>query len=236
MFDRNSSGSRIVAGLMTRTDRGRSQRIHRLAIVLFFLLTSGCAHYRSTQSGFLTDYSQIEKDRFHLNHGVGVQRAKTHYATSEQYRSIDSFYIEPTQWLVDPKSRAGKDSKRRDPLVSKLGAELHDQLGQVKPIVEVPGPHTATIRSAITTVRLSRPLLNLVLTATLWTPVAIGPIFFGGAAIEVEAIGPNGRQIAAVSTASSGGLIDFRGYYSKSGHALKALRRNVKEFKEALID
>ena len=236
MFDRNSSGSRIVAGSVPRTDRDRPQNIHRLTIAFLFLVTSGCAHYRPTQSGFLTDYSQLEKDRFRLNKGVGIQRAKSHYATSEDYRSIDSFYIEPARWLVDPESRAGKDSKRRDPLVSKLGAELHDQLGQIKPIVEVPGPHTATIRSAITTVRLSRPLLNLVLTATLWTPVAIGPIFSGGAAIEAEAIGPDGRQIAAVSTASSGGLIDIRGYYTKSGHALKALRRNVNDFKKALID
>jgi len=207
----------------------------RLVLMLALLASSGCAHYRTTETGFLGDYSRLKKDPFHVNHALGLQRAKTHDATPGAACAIDSFYIEPVRWLVDPESRAAKDSRRRDDLCLKLDEALRDQLGELRPIVDRPGPRTATIRSAITTVRLSRPVVNALLTATYFTPLGmIGPVFFGGGAIEAEAIGPDGRQIAAVTSASSGGWLDVVGFYTKSGHARKAMRRNAKELREAL--
>jgi len=209
-------------------------RFSTVLALLFVSAFSGCSHYRPTESGYLTDYSQLRRDPFHLNFGIGTQVADSRPSTPEALHSIDSFYIEPAAWLVDPRSRAGKATSVREPLLARLDEELREQLGQIKPIVETPGPNSARVRSAITTVRLSRPLVNLGLTATLFSPIPIGPIFFGGGAIEAEALSPDGHQMAAVSTASSGGLIDFVGYYWKSGHARKSLHRNVKELKEAL--
>jgi len=195
---------------------------------------AGCKHYRPTETGFLSDYSQLVKDPIHLNHAIGFQRAMTHDATHEAVCQVDSFYIEPVQWRVDPETRGGKDPERQAILTSKLEQALIEQLSTIKPIVPQPGPKTATIRSAITTVRYSRPFTNLMLTATLFTPVGIGPVFFGGGAIEAEAIGPDGRQMAAVTSASSGGWFDIIGFYTKAGHAKKAMWRDAKELRQAL--
>ena len=205
-----------------------------LAILLVLLLSPGCRHYRPTESGFLSDYSHLEKDPFHINRGIGWQRTKTRYATTQEMAAIDSFYIEPSQWRIDEKSRAGGNAWRKQMLTDKYHESLRDELSQVRPIVDQPGPRTATVRSAITNVRLSRPLVNVALTATLFTPFGVGPIFFGGGVTEAEVISHDGRQIAAVSSGSTGGFIDVVGYYSRSGHARKAMKRNSRELYQAL--
>ena len=169
-----------------------------------------------------------------MNRGIGLQRAETFEAAPIDLSKIDSYTIEPVQWLVDPASRGGKSPERRDWLCSVLQAELRDQLGATKPVVDHPGPRTARVRAAITVVRLSRPVSNVVLTATLISPYGIGPIFFGGGAVEAEVIGPDGRQIAAISTASSGGWFDLAGYYTRSNHAKKAMKRCAGELVEAV--
>ncbi len=194
----------------------------------------GCASYRPTQTGFLTNYAAMTPDRFHLNRGIGLQRAETFEAAPEDLSRIDSYYIEPVRWLVDPESRGGKSPERRDWLCKILDQELRDQLGASKPIVDQPGPHTARVKSAITVVRLSRPVTNVFLTATLISPYGIGPMFFGGGAVEAEVIGPDGHQVAAISSASGGGWLDVLGYYTRSDHAKKAMKRCVRELSEAV--
>jgi len=194
----------------------------------------GCASYRPTETGFLSNYAAMTPDRFHVNRGIGLQRAETFKAAPEDFTSIDSFYIEPVRWLVDPESRGGKSPERRDWLCKILDQELRDQLAASKPIVDQPGPHTARVRSAITVVRLARPVSNVLLTATLISPYGIGPVFFGGGAVEAEVIGPDGRQVAAVSSSSGGGWLDILGYYTRSNHAKKAMNRCVRELAEAV--
>jgi hypothetical protein len=206
-----------------------------MALIVVGLASTGCSFSRPTRTGYLSDYAQLAPDRFHINPGIGPQRAETRHASPGDLDQIDSFYLEPTQWLIDSETRAGKSPERREALVARLQQELRDQLGAIRPIVPSPGPRTATIRTAITRVRLGRPIANLALTATFFTPIPIGPIFSGGASLEAEAVAPDGRQLAAVSSVSSGGVIDLVGLYSKSRHASQAMKRNVKEFKEALI-
>lgn len=221
---------------MSRAQRSRSRTTLRTSALLALIAFSGCAQYQTTESGYLSDYKQLEKDPMHFNWAGGFQRAKTHYATSEDYREIDSFYIEPVKWMVDPESRAGKYTQNHDFLKGWLDKQIRRELSQLKPIVDVPGPKTATVRSAITTVRLSRPYANLLLSATYFSPIKVGAVFFGGAAMEAEVIGPDGRQIAAVTAASSGGLTDIIGFYTRTGHAVKALRRDAHELKQAILD
>ncbi len=194
----------------------------------------GCATYRPTQSGFLSSYAALTPDRFHLNRGIGLQRADTFEAAPVELAQIDSYYIEPVEWRVDPRSRGGKSLSRRDWLCASLHDDLRQQLGTTKPIVDQPGPRTARVRAAITVVRLSRPVTNVVLTATMISPYGIGPVFFGGATVEAEVIRPDGQQIAAVSTSSGGGWLDLTGYYTRSGHARKALSRCSEELLQAV--
>jgi Protein of unknown function (DUF3313) len=224
-----------ATGACPGPSNGRAARRRACLIALLLAATStGCASYRPTQSGYLSDYSLLQKDPIHLNYGLGPQRNNSHNASAEEASRVDSYYIEPVQWLVSEQSRAGGDPKRQQVLTSTLEAQLKEQLGTLKPIVDEPGPNTARVRAAITDVRLSRPLLNAAMMATLITPVFIGPIFNGGGFVEAEVIGPDGRQLSAITCASGGGPIDLFGYYTKAGHAKKAMRRSAKELRETL--
>jgi hypothetical protein len=202
-----------------------------LGLVVF---CPGCASYRPTQSGYLSDYTQLQKDPIHLNYGLGRERALSHNVSPTNSSAIDSYYIEPVVWMVDESSRAGGDPKRKESLTSSLDQALREQLGKLKPIVDTPGPRTAKVRSAITRVELSRPYLNLALLATFITPVWIGPMFNGGGFVEAEVIGPDGKQISAVTVASAGGPLDLFGYYSRARHARKAMQRAAWELRETL--
>ena len=213
--------------------RGRAVR-RCLGLIALMLAGTGCSSYQPTQTGYLSDYSRLQKDPVHLNYGLGLERNKSHEALLEEVNEVDSFYVEPVQWLVSEDSRAGGNPDRQAYLTSALEEQLKEELGALKPIVDQPGPNTARVRSAITDVKLSRPLLNAAILATVITPVIIGPIFHGGGFVEAEVIGPDGRQIAAISCASGGGPIDVVGYFIKSGHAKKAMRRSAKELRETL--
>ena len=194
----------------------------------------GCVSHLPTESGFLSNYATLTPDRFHLNRGIGLQRAETFEVAAADIVLIDSYYIEPVEWRVDPQSRGGRSQARRDWLCRELDVALRQQLGATKPIVDRPGPRTARVRSAITMVELSRPVTNTILTATLISPYGIGPIFGGGGAVEAEVLAPDGRQIAAISSASTGGWFDLIGYYTRSDHARKAMARCAEELVEAV--
>ena len=210
------------------------RRATYLACLTLLIFSPGCASYRPGQSGYLSDYSQLQKDPIHLNYGLGLQRAQSHNASPEGTSQVDSYYIEPVRWMVDESSRGGGDPARQAYLTSALEAALKEQLGTLKPIVDEPGPNTARVRSAITSVMLSRPILNTALLATFVLPVGVGPIFNGGGLVEAEVVGPDGRQISAISCASGGGALDIFGYYMKSRHAKQAMRRSAKELRETL--
>lgn len=215
-------------------DRLHGWAARSLGLSTLMLATSGCAVNHPTKSGYLSSYAAMTPDRFHLNYGVGLQRAETFEAAAADLVEIDSYYIEPVAWRVDPHSRGGRSTERRDWLCRELAATLHEQLGQTKPVVDAPGPRTARVRAAITVVQLSRPVTNVILTATMISPYGIGPVFYGGGAVEAEVIAPDGRQIAAVTSASTGGWFDLLGYYARSDHARKAMKRCAGELAQAL--
>ncbi|WP_435009398.1 DUF3313 domain-containing protein [Tundrisphaera lichenicola] len=212
---------------------GRRAACHCVCL-LAILVINGCASYHPTRSGYLSDYSQLQKDPFHLNYGLGLERNQARNASPAEAARVDSYYIEPVQWLVSESSRGSGNLNRRQMLISALQDQLREQLGTLKPVVDQPGPNTARVRAAITDVKLSRPILNAAMLATVIAPVFIGPIFNGGGFVEAEVIGPDGRQLSAISCASGGGVLDVTGYYLKGGHARKAMRRAAKELRETL--
>ena len=211
---------------------------HRMAqmilIVLGLAASEGCTSYRPTETGFLGNYDTMTPDRFHVHRRIGIQRAETHQVAAADLVAINSFYVEPVEWRVDPTSRGGKSPTRRDWLCLELEVQLKKQLCATRPIVDRPGPNTARVRAAITMVELSRPVSNALLTATLISPFGVGPVFSGGGAVEAEVLAPDGRQIAAISGTSRGGFFDLIGYYTRSNHARKAMRRCAGELAEAV--
>jgi hypothetical protein len=198
------------------------------ACVLALALINGCAHVRPTESGYLTDYSKMVPERVRFHSMGGLQRLVSRPPTPEGLDGIESFYVEPVAWLVDPKTSAAADEDLRRRVTSAFEIDLKKQLGAIRPVVDAPGANTATVRAAITEVVRARPVTNVILTA-----VAV-PLANGGGTFEVEVVGPDHRQIAAVCSSSSGGALELLGYFSRSKQAADAARRAAAELKNAL--
>jgi hypothetical protein len=194
--------------------------------VPLLLFGSGCAQLNPTHTGYLSDYSQLQQKapkipiiRSHVIEAGG----------SGALDGIDSFVIEPVGWLAKDESPTLvlENSKRN--LSDKLRKSLVDELEKLLPVVDCPGPHTATVRAAVTQVAYARPILNSALSA-----VAV-PIFNGGGVVEAEVIGPDGKtQIAVVVAALPGRARDVLGFFTWQGHAEIAMRRSALELRTIL--
>lgn len=113
-----------------------------------------------TESGFLSDYSQ-------LHAGKGDQAKLVYVNPDVNWKQYTKIYIEPVQlWKSDdPDSKLGKLSKDdQQMLTSFLYTELNNELQKSYTIVSQPGPDTIVLRSAITEAHKSGPVRNLLTT------------------------------------------------------------------------
>lgn len=182
-----------------------------LAVVLS--TASGCVQMHPTKSGFLSDYSELtpvdKKDR------VRIKPIDTTALVA-----IDSFYIEPVQWLADDLGQPASSEKHMIAMLNAFRAALVEELEKIRPVVDEIGPQTAVVRAAITGVQEAKPFANLFLSVQI-----AGPVFNGGAAVEIEVLTAEGRQITAESAGFRGHDWDVIGYFWRPNHAKTALRK-----------
>jgi hypothetical protein len=197
-------------------------------VAMIAAVTSGCAANKPTRTGFLSDYSQLTPTDATFNWAGGLHEVMVHVPKLGDLDGIESFYIKPVTWLATEDDWLGQDVARRERVTAALDRSLRDKLGKIRPIVEQPGPRTATVTAAVTDIDSARPVTNAL------ASIVFGPISNGGASIEAEIRGPDGRQIAAVNGGSTGGGFDFIGYYTRSGHGKKAVGRLAGELSDAL--
>jgi hypothetical protein len=192
------------------------------------LLPTGCTQLNTTRTGYLSDYSQLQKqDESHsLLHPRIIEAGGSGLEAFGE--NIDSFLIEPVAWKVGDVAPGSKEESYQLNLSTQLRRALIDELRTVRKIVEFPGPHTATVRAAVTNVALARPILNTALSI-----VAV-PVFNGGGVVEAEVKAPDGRQIAVVVAALPGRATDVLGFFTWQGHAETAMRRSAAQLKSIL--
>ncbi len=65
------------------------------------------------------------------------------------------------------------------------------------------------------------------------TVIAI-PFSTGGATVEAEVVGPDGRQVAAIDYAREGGVLDIVGFYWPDDHAKQACIKAAGRLREAV--
>ncbi len=198
------------------------------AALLVLSTLQGCASVVPTESGFLTDYSQIHATNKLFHWGLGYHHFSTREATPSELTGIDSFYIEPIAWIVPETDWLANDPTRKERVTKAFDSHLRTKLGEIRPIVCQPGPNTARVRAAVTDVNSARTITNLL------ASIVFGPVSNGGASVEVELINPQGVQIAALTGASRGGALDMVGYYWRSNHAKSATRRLSADFAESV--
>jgi hypothetical protein len=198
-------------------------RGHHFLLVLILAGTApGCIHMHPTRSGFLADYSQLEpiskKDRLQVKPVDPCALA-----------NVDSFYIEPVAWLADDMGQPANSDGATEAISNALHESLVKELGGIRPIVDDVGPRTAIVRSAVTGVRESQPIVNIILITQI-----VGPLFNGGAAAEIEVIDPQGAQIAAQSVAYRGHDWDLVGFFVRRRHSESAMHRAAEQLADDL--
>ena len=206
----------------SREVRSRTRPSLPSAVLLASFIATGCATVQPTQSGFIQPAAA--QPRQAIGHEL-------------RYRSDESiawtrWEIDEVQWLVqDPDARI--EAAEIEALRAELRRSL--ELAAAAPAIasdrSAAGvPRTLRIRAAITRVALPSPALNVITTALLFIPLDRG-----GAAVEIEAIDvATGRRVAALAFSGNGTLADFRGYYSRLGHAELAFQRAAQEFRSLL--
>ena len=214
---------------MTRKRYFGASKALLIATVLL-TATSGCASVKPTKTGYLSDYSRIECPDLSFHWGFGYHSYALREPTPAELVGIDSFYIEPVAWLCPEDDWLGHDKTRQERVTAALDESLRYRFGKIRPIVAAPGPNTARVHAAVTDVSSARNITNAL------ASIVFGPISNGGASVEAEVIRPDGIQIAAIRGASRGGGLDFYGYYVRSGHAKKSVRRLTRNLADGVAE
>jgi hypothetical protein len=110
------------------------------------------------ESGFLSDYSQLEK-------GKKCQADLVYVNQSADWAKYTKVWIKPVElWHADdPKSKLGSLSKEKQQmLVDYLHTSLHEHLSKDYQIVDAAGPDVLVLRCAITEGKGSKPVMDLI--------------------------------------------------------------------------
>ena len=194
-----------------------------LVALIGWILTAGaaggCANISATKSGYLSDYSRMKPDG----------SKKLIYAISdEQLERVSSFVVEEPVWQVAPERGRGIDEAQRSRLLKEFRQSLVAELSVIRPVVDEPQEGSVRVRSAVTSVTKSNPVVNVI----LW--IVIVPLVNGGAATEVELVTASGEQLAAVSMAWTGGPVEILGFFSETGHARDAVKKTAKTLRRSI--
>ena len=174
------------------------------------LSLAGCAAGPAPKTGFLGDYTHLEK--VGKSDSLIEQRPDPGFDPAV-YRAVS---IDPTEVKVEglaEADRAQLAAAFREALVERLGGSL--------PVVDAPGPQVLRVRTAIVSASKANVPVNVVTTLLVGAPPS-----HGGVAAEAEVLdGGTGRRIAALSWARRGAKVSQIGSsYTKLGEARVGLR------------
>lgn len=170
---------------------------------------SACAAGPAPRSGFMKDYTGLEK--------VGKSSSLLEQHPPEDFKlgMYHAIVIEATEVRAE-----GLSAQDETKLAAAFHDELVEQVGSKLPIVGAVGPGVLQVRSAIISTRKANVALNVATTAV------IGAVSRGGVAAEAEVLdGGSGKRIAAISWARRGAKLIQPGLsYTRLGEARQGLR------------
>lgn len=167
------------------------RNIHSILFTLFLLFIGfGCASSPPSQTGFLSDYSALKKDK------DGAMRY-----ISPTLRDYSSFIIDPVQVTAQEKLKEKERAEVADYFSEALSKELAKR---GYPVTSQPGPGVARVRVAITNIQESKWYLNL------YPGTKLTGMGTGGASMEGEVVdSQSGQQLGAVIQAGKGNQFEL---------------------------
>lgn len=183
-----------------------------LTLMLAGLMT-GCGGDLK-RSGFLSDYSKLDKEGSALRYMDKAAAAKY------------------SKFIIEPVHTGSYSGKADDATLRRLANLMHDALvKELSPrytIVSHPGPDIARVRIAITDLKKDTPALNVL------PPTRMSGFGLGKASMEAEVVdSQTGKQLAAVIRTDQGGRISLQGFSNWSS-AEAVIKGWAKEFRKRL--
>jgi Protein of unknown function (DUF3313). len=169
----------------------------RSIILLPLLLTLGaCATAQHRPAGFLTAYEGLEPK------GDAIRADVKQWRDEAALAAVRRVIIAPTILMPDAKARLGwLTAAEQTLLLREMDAQLCFEVSERYEVVK-DGPD-ASIRAAVTTVRPTNAPGSVVsAAANFFIPGPVGvrvPGSTGGVGAEAEMLGPDGRQLAAMT-------------------------------------
>jgi len=188
-----------------------------LAVVAVTSLFCGCQEEQVT-TGFLSDYSRLQPSGKTLR-----------YLPPGALEKYSMFLIDPVVVHLHARAKGRKTGGRDHAhLKQYMYAAVRDAISDRYAIVAQPGPGVARVRVAITDIKESKVLQNII-------PMAkVAGTGLGGASMEAELVdSQTGQQIAALVETQTGSRLSFDGL-SKWGDAEAVMRDWAKRFRKRL--
>lgn len=178
-----------------------------LFISLSAVVLTSCTSLKPTPSGFLNDYSRMEKS------GSGRLMELSDELALGEY---SAFIVEPVSIFLHPEVKQESiNEEKLEEFRNEFYHELVEKLKEKYEVTETPGPGVLVVRTAITDFVPSTLLLNLHLTSTFLLQPGTG-----GAAIEAELVdSQTGERVLAMIQSKKGRRTQYLKGFSKWGHA-----------------
>ncbi|MBW1749099.1 MAG: DUF3313 domain-containing protein [Deltaproteobacteria bacterium] len=197
-----------------------------LVLMIGFALTIsvGCATSKG-YSGFLSNYSQLKPD-------PEKQADMLYMASPYKLRAYKKFIIDPVVVHFAPKAKGTTISpKNLKKLTDYFEIELVKALSNTKRyrVVSVPGPGVLRIRAAITDIKKTKPVMNII-PQTKLTGVGLG-----GASFEAEAVDSvSDEQLGAVVDSKKGTIVSVVSGLKTFGDAEYVMKKWAKRLVKRL--
>jgi hypothetical protein len=157
-----------------------------IAAVAVAALAAGCAS-APRPSGFLTSYERLDNDK-----GLRGKRLATDDLI--QPNAEAALFIEPVAFPSDAEGFADITAQQRTLVTNQLARALCQALSRSFAIVDAPSPDAHRLRAAVTRIT---PNSRASAAATMITGLR-PPLGLGGLTAEMEILGPDGSQRAAM--------------------------------------
>ncbi len=194
------------------------------AALLSISVLTGCASTPIAPSGFLRDYSKLEPV-------PGEPQMLYYEKPNVEWKKYTKLLLDPAMVYYSPET---KDRHIHPDELKKLTDYFRnvviEAVKDAYPVVDAPGPGVLRIRTAITDVIPTNPLVNIATVAAVLLPLDLG-----GAAIEAEFLDSiSNERLAALVDRKKGTPLDIVGGFTKWGHVEAAFKAWAKELREAL--
>ena len=194
-----------------------------MSLVAAMILFTGCGSKEMAKTGFLSDYSKLQKE----------SDTTMRYVNNTAAASYSSFIVDPVQTRLysDPKAKGKLTDEQMKDLTSYMQSKIVEAVTEAGlKVVHQPAAGVARVRVALTNIEKTDAINMLPQAALLGAGI-------GGASMEAEVVDSvTGKQIAAVLQSGKGSHVPFAslGDWTAAKSVMDEWAKNVRKKLETM--